>query len=199
MIGNQVALIKREIWEHPAVYVTPAAIAVVVALLSIAGVVTISAFDKEVNMALFGASNVVGDAERQAALAVHFIVTSGIFLVALGILTIFYCLDCLYAERKDKSILFWRSLPITDAETVISKLLTAMVAIPVATMAAVIVSHLLNKARPVCGANAAEGGKGKRAETSGKAGTHKRTPVLSKSKTALAKAIGKNHRQRKRQ
>ena len=66
MIGNQVALIKREIWEHPAVYVTPAAIAVVVALLSIAGVVTISAFDKEVNMALFGASNVVGDAERFA-------------------------------------------------------------------------------------------------------------------------------------
>lgn len=64
--------------------------------------------------------------------------------MAMWFLTIFYCLDALYTERKDKSILFWRSLPITDAETVVSKLLTAVFAIPVATMAAVIVSHLLN-------------------------------------------------------
>ena len=144
MIANQIALIKREIWEHPAVYVTPLAIAIVVALLSIAGIVTINAFDKEVNMALFGASNVAGEAERQAALTIHFVVTSAIFLVALGILTIFYCLDSLYAERKDKSILFWRSLPITDAETVLSKLLTALIVLPAITVAVVIVTHLVN-------------------------------------------------------
>jgi ABC-2 type transport system permease protein len=59
-------------------------------------------------------------------------------------LIVFYCLDALYAERKDKSILFWRSLPITDAETVISKLLVIFLAIPIATFAAVVVSHLLN-------------------------------------------------------
>jgi ABC-2 type transport system permease protein len=44
----------------------------------------------------------------------------------------------------DKSILFWRSLPITDAETVISKLLTAMLLIPLVTFAAVAISHLVN-------------------------------------------------------
>ena len=144
MIGNQLALIKREIWEHRAIYVTPIAIAVVVSLVSLAGMVTISAFDKEVNMALFGASNIAGDAEREAAMTVFFLGTSWVFLFGLAILTTFYTLDSLYAERKDKSILFWRSLPITDAETVVSKLLTAVFVLPLVTVAAIIVTHIVN-------------------------------------------------------
>jgi ABC-2 type transport system permease protein len=144
MIGHQLALIKREIWEHRSIYVTPIAIAVVVSLVSLAGMVTVSAFDKEVNVALFGAANIAGDAERQAALTVFFLGTSWVFLFALAILITFYSLDSLYAERKDKSILFWRSLPITDAETVISKLLTAVFVLPLFTVAAIIVTHLVN-------------------------------------------------------
>jgi ABC-2 type transport system permease protein len=144
MIGHQLALIKREIWEHRSIYVTPIAIAVIVSLISLAGMVTVSAFDKEVHMALFSASNIAGDAERQAALTVFFLGTSWVFLFALVILTTFYSLDCLYAERKDKSILFWRSLPITDAETVVSKLLTAVLVLPLVTVAAIIVTHLVN-------------------------------------------------------
>ena len=144
MIGHQLALIKREVWEHRSIYVTPIAIAVVVSLVSLAGMVTVSAFDKEVNIALFGATNIAGDAERQAALTVFFLGTSWVFLFALAILTTFYSLDSLYAERKDKSILFWRSLPITDAETVISKLLTAVFVLPLFTVAAIIVTHLVN-------------------------------------------------------
>jgi ABC-2 type transport system permease protein len=62
----------------------------------------------------------------------------------MTILTVFYCLDSLYAERKDKSILFWRSLPVTDAETVISKLITAIFVIPTAAIAGIIVTHLIN-------------------------------------------------------
>jgi ABC-2 type transport system permease protein len=144
MIGHQLALIKREIWEHRSIYVTPIAIAVIVSLISLAGMVTVSAFDKEIDMALFSASSIAGDAERQAALTVFFLGTSWVFLFALAILTTFYSLDCLYAERKDKSILFWRSLPITDAETVVSKLLTAIIVLPVVTVTAIIVTNLVN-------------------------------------------------------
>jgi ABC-2 type transport system permease protein len=144
MIEHQLALVKREIWEHRSIYVTPIAIAVIVSLISLAGMVTVSAFDKEVHMALFSASSIAGDAERQAALTVFFLGTSWVFLFALVILTTFYSLDCLYAERKDKSILFWRSLPITDAETVVSKLLTAVLVLPLFTVAAIFVTHLVN-------------------------------------------------------
>ena len=95
-------------------------------------------------MALFGAQNLVGDTERKAVMAGLFFGSSGIFFLALGILTVFYSLDSLYAERKDKSILFWRSLPVTDAETVISKLATALLVIPVAAIVAIIGTHLVN-------------------------------------------------------
>jgi ABC-2 type transport system permease protein len=144
MIQHQLALIRREIWEHRAIYVTPIAIAVIVSLLALTGMVTVSTFDEHVNLALFTASNVAGDAERATALTVFFLGTSSVFLFALAILTTFYTLDSLYAERKDKSILFWRSLPITDAETVVSKLLTAVFVLPLVTVATIVVTNLVN-------------------------------------------------------
>jgi len=144
MIGNQIALIKREIWEHRSIYIAPVAVAVVISLLSLAGFITVSSFNQEVHLALFSAANLAGDTERQAALTMYFLGTSWVFLVQLAILVVFYALDSLYSERKDKSILFWRSLPVTDAETVVSKLLTALLVLPLATVAVVIVTHLVN-------------------------------------------------------
>jgi ABC-2 type transport system permease protein len=144
MIANQFALIRRELWEHRSIWVTPAAVAVVVSLVSLAALVTVSAFDREVHLAIFSAANLAGDAERQAALTMYFLATSWIFLVSLAILTIFYALDSLYAERKDKSILFWRSMPITDSETVVSKLLTAVFVLPLVTVAVIMATHFIN-------------------------------------------------------
>ena len=145
MIANQVALIKREIWEHRSIWITPAAVAFVVTFIAIAMVIMAAAFGEAVNPEIEKlADATLPEAVRRAALAVLLVGNTSVFLMAMWFLMIFYCLDSLYAERKDKSILFWRSLPITDAETVVSKLLTAIVAIPIATMAAVIVSHLLN-------------------------------------------------------
>ena len=144
MMIQQIALVRRELWEHRSIFVAPITVAIVMTLISLAGMVTASAFDHEIKMAILGASNIVGDAERQAALTAFFLGTSWIFLFTLAILTVFYCLDSLYSERKDKSILFWRSLPITDAEVVLSKLLTAVLVIPLVTIAAIIVTHLVN-------------------------------------------------------
>jgi len=144
MIGHHIALLKREVWEHRSIYVTPVAIATIVTLGVLAMIVFVSGFAKELDIAIFGAQNIAGDNERKAALTGFFIGTSWFFLVALGILTVFYCLDCLYSERKDKSILFWRSLPVTDAETVISKLLTALVVIPIVAVAGIIITHIVN-------------------------------------------------------
>ncbi len=144
MISHQVALIKRELWEHRAIYVTPAAIAVIVTLGLLATLMLATGFAKELNLAIFSAQNIAGDPERRAALTVLFLGTSWIFLVALMFVTVFYSLDSLYAERKDKSILFWRSMPATDAETVISKLLTAAIVIPAVTAIGIWVTHLVN-------------------------------------------------------
>ena len=145
MIAHQFALIKREIWEHRSVWITPAAVASVVTFVAIAVVVMVAAFGEAFHPEIEKiADATIPEVMRRAALAGILLVNTSVFVMAMWFLTIFYCLDALYTERKDKSILFWRSLPITDAETVVSKLLTAVFAIPVATMAAVIVSHLLN-------------------------------------------------------
>jgi ABC-2 type transport system permease protein len=50
------------------------------------------------------------------------------------LVTAFYLLDCLYAERKDRSILFWKSLPVSDLSIVGSKLMTAALVIPLVTL-----------------------------------------------------------------
>ena len=34
---------------------------------------------------------------------------------------VFYCLDALHGERRDRSILFWKSLPVSDLTTVLAK------------------------------------------------------------------------------
>ena len=39
----------------------------------------------------------------------------------MGIVGFFYCIDSLYADRRDRCVLFWKSLPLSDAETVLSK------------------------------------------------------------------------------
>jgi ABC-2 type transport system permease protein len=144
MIGHYVALVRRELWEHRSIFVMPAVIALVMTLLTLMTLVFAGDFQRELDLAIFGAQNVAGDTERRAILTGFFLLSSQPFLLGLGILTVFYALDSLYAERKDKSILFWRSLPVTDAETVVSKLLTALVVIPAVAIAGIIVTHVIN-------------------------------------------------------
>jgi ABC-2 type transport system permease protein len=145
MMTHQLALVRREIWEHRSIWITPAAVASVLTFLAIAMVIMVATFGEAVNPDIEKlADATLPDSVRRAALAGILVGNTLAFLMAMWFLMVFYCLDALYAERKDRSILFWRSLPITDAETVVSKLLTAVFAIPIATMAAVVVSHLLS-------------------------------------------------------
>lgn len=142
MIQSQIALIRRELWEHRAIYVMPLVIALLVSLMSVTGEVAVSGFDHAVDIGILGATN-LGENERSAAITLLMISLSSTFVFAMWILTIFYSLDALYAERKDRSILFWRSIPSTDFETVLSKLLTALVVIPLVTFAVIAITHIV--------------------------------------------------------
>ncbi len=142
MIQNQIALIRRELLEHRAIYVAPLVIALLVSLMSITGQVTISGFDHALDIGIIGATN-LGANERSAGITVLMTSLSSVFVFTMWILIVFYALDALYAERKDRSILFWRSIPLTDFETVLSKLLTALLIIPLITFAAIVITHLI--------------------------------------------------------
>ena len=141
MIRTQLALLRREFWEHRAILVVPVVVAVLITLTSLTGQVSINQMEL-LDIGIVGATNMPENA-REVALSAVMIGLSSSFIFAMWILTIFYTLDSLYAERKDRSILFWRSIPVTDFETVLSKLLTAMIAIPLVTFIVIIATHLL--------------------------------------------------------
>ncbi|HVR82466.1 MAG TPA: hypothetical protein VHF02_10365 [Luteimonas sp.] len=69
-------------------------------------------------------------------------VSAGWSLLVFGFVVFFYCLGTLYDERKDRSVLFWKSLPVSDAETVLSKVAMATLVGPLLAIAAAIATML---------------------------------------------------------
>lgn len=141
MIRTQLALLQRELWEHRSLYVAPIVVALLLTLISLTGQVSVDG-TKFVDLGIVGLTNLPENA-RAAMLSGVMIGLSTTFVFAMCVLAIFYALDSLYAERKDRSILFWRSIPSTDFETVLSKLLTAVLVIPLITFAIIVATHLV--------------------------------------------------------
>ncbi len=62
--------------------------------------------------------------------------------VVLYFVVFFYCLGALYDDRRDRSMLFWKSLPLSDTQTVVSKLLIAAVVAPLIAWAVIVLVNL---------------------------------------------------------
>jgi ABC-2 type transport system permease protein len=70
-----------------------------------------------------------------------FVASSWPFIV-LGFVVFFYCLGALYDDRKDRSVLFWKSLPISDRDTVVSKGISALLVAPLLALAASLITMI---------------------------------------------------------
>ena len=68
-----------------------------------------------------------------AAADLYLIVSAPLFLMMAAVV-FFYCLGALHDERRDRSILFWKSLPVSDLHTVLSKVMTAVIVAPLIVM-----------------------------------------------------------------
>jgi ABC-2 type transport system permease protein len=137
-------LMRREVWENRALWIAP---------LAIAGVILVSALfgtgplDEDGPIKISGSHPLEGidpGADKRRMIFTGFLgMLNVVQLFALGIVVFFYLLDSLLAERKDRSILFWKSLPISDAEVVTSKALTGLVAAPLFVLALGAVTQLV--------------------------------------------------------
>ena len=124
-------LIRRELWENRSVYLAPLAVGIVF----FAGfLVTLFHLPGRVR-ALSGAD---ADSYRQA-LSMPYDFAAGLAMLTCIVVGAFYCLDALYGERRDRSILFWKSLPVSDLATVLSKAVIPLVILPVITYAVIVV------------------------------------------------------------
>lgn len=123
------ALLKREILEHRNIWFVPViliAIAILVRLSLTFGSLSID-FEVPSQLELDSTiSSVVDGVVARGLNWMNYIIMMTIMAVAC-----FYTLSCLYNERQDESVLFWRSLPVSDATTIASKLLVALVVAPV--------------------------------------------------------------------
>jgi ABC-2 type transport system permease protein len=134
-------LVRREFWEHRAFVIAPAIVAafwLVLALL--AGIFGEFEVDE-----LRAVMQNHPDLEHRAPDAVAGLLVSLTipFAIVMGVVAVFYLLDSLYADRRDRSVLFWKSLPVSDRSTVLSKLATVGVALPLLTFAAALATTLV--------------------------------------------------------
>jgi ABC-2 type transport system permease protein len=149
-------LLKREYWEHKGGFLwAPVVVASLIALLTIGSMLYAVAagnshgfhINGDQTMSLNGAlAGLSGSdkAEFAAKLAAGYPAFAMPLMITLGFVVFFYCLGNLYDERKDRSILFWKSLPISDSNTVISKAAMALLVGPlIALIMAFILSFLI--------------------------------------------------------
>jgi ABC-2 type transport system permease protein len=114
--------VRRELWENRSIYVAPLVAAAVFLfgfLLSTIGL------PNRMRAAL-----ALDAAHRREALAMPYDFAAGLIMLTALIVGAFYCLDALHGERRDRSILFWKSLPVSDLTTVLSKASIPLVVLP---------------------------------------------------------------------
>lgn len=109
--------ICRELWEYRSIYIAPLAVAAV----------SLFAF----LIATIGRAMAAAKPEqRLAVLAQPYEFAAGLPMLAAMLIGAYYCLDTFASERRDRSILFWKSLPVSDLTTVLAKGTVMFVVLP---------------------------------------------------------------------
>jgi len=114
--------IRRELWENRSIYLAPLTVAVVFLFGFVLGMATLPQRMK-IAFELGKAGQTAFIAEPYSFITIMLMNTS----LFVGI---FYCLDALNGERRDRSILFWKSLPVSDRVSVLSKFAIPFVILP---------------------------------------------------------------------
>jgi ABC-2 type transport system permease protein len=127
--------IRRELWENRSVYLAP----LVVAGLSLVGFVVALARLPQTMRAAAAMDSV----RQQEAIQQPYVVVAIALMAIALIVAVVYCLDALYGERRDRSILFWKSLPVSDLMTVLAKASVPILLLPLIVFALTVATQLL--------------------------------------------------------
>jgi ABC-2 type transport system permease protein len=139
-------LIRREFWEHKSLWIAPLVWVGLITLFFTWGMIqapdgpsghrmldaqtvdqtNLSEHDRR---ELQDAINIPED-RKETLFAGSYLAIFGMVSSFMTIVVFFYLIDCLYTERKDRSILFWKSLPVSDSQVVLSKLAVGIVVVP---------------------------------------------------------------------
>lgn len=119
--------VRRELWENRWIYIVP---------LIVAGVFLFGFAIVAVRVPLTKIAGLSSGAAR--VLERPFDFASGVLMLTYMVVGVIYCCAALHNERQDRSILFWKSLPVSDLTTVLAKASIPIVALPVITFAVIV-------------------------------------------------------------
>src|SRR6266446_7031957 len=127
--------VRRELWENRSIYIAP----LIVAAFEVIGfaISTIGLADRRRAVLL------LDPAHQRAAIEQPYDLAAMMMIFIAFIVGVFYCLDALHGERRDRSILFWKSLPVSDLTTVLSKVTIPLVVLPLVAFAIVVCVQLI--------------------------------------------------------
>jgi ABC-2 type transport system permease protein len=127
--------VRRELWENRSIFIAP---------LAAAGIAMLGFF-----IGLFWlprsmhAHSGMDPGDQFLMEVMPYGHTGWLLLMTAFLVGVFYSLDALYGERRDRSILFWKSLPVSDVTTVLSKASIPLVVLPVLVVVITVVTHLI--------------------------------------------------------
>lgn len=127
--------VRRELWENRSIYLAPLAVAAVFLVGFFIGLVGLP---QRTRSAL-----ALGPEEQRAAIEQPFVIAAIVLMAVALLVAVFYCLDALYGERRDRSVLFWKSLPVSDLATVLSKAAVPILVLPLVTFAVTVATQLV--------------------------------------------------------
>ena len=125
----------RELWENRSIYIAPLAVAVVVLFGFM--ISTYGMPERRRGVLL------MDPAKQQALVSEPYDAAAMMLIFTVFIVGVFYCLDALYGERRDRSILFWKSLPVSDLTTVLSKASIPLLILPLITFAIIVATQFV--------------------------------------------------------
>ncbi len=127
--------LRRELWENHSIYLVPLAVAAVFLIGFLIKLIHLPAD-------LRTASSLEAMKQHELAEAPYLMV-SLLLMATTMLVALFYSVDALYAERRDRSILFWKSLPVSDSITVLAKALIPIAIIPLVAFAVGLITQVL--------------------------------------------------------
>jgi ABC-2 type transport system permease protein len=127
--------LRREVWENRALWVAP---------LLIAGLVVFGfLMNSPALIEKWRGLEALAEAKRQARAYLPFGLAASAVLVTGWIVGVFYAVDALYGERRDRSVLFWKSMPVSDLVTVLAKAAIALGVLPLTAFAIALATQAL--------------------------------------------------------
>src|SRR5258708_7694420 len=127
--------VRREFWENRSLYLGPLAVG---ALFLLGFLISTLRLPAQIR----GAS-ALNPMQQQELFEQTYTFTALLFMGVIFVVSVFYSLDALYGERRDRSILFWKSLPVSDLTTVLAKASIPLLILPLFAVAITVVTQLL--------------------------------------------------------